>query len=313
MPLLKPNSKNEIKRGEQKLKSIIGGKLVHNAEFIRLLKANNIKNTSKAWGRINSQIKQELENGMITYEEVEGRVHQLIVMESPNNRLITLEEANAVKTEETKRDILAKGKISIEIPYQSSGVGDVAIGTAVWGKSGAILGALNEGQTKWKYTELIFMDNGLNVKSTGNVVLYDDIKSIVLGNKGFVHTVVNILKHNGDGLICKVANIEVSAFKSIIEDHINNKQNIPSNNNVDKLNDNADVLLKYADLYERGLITREEFDLKKEQLLSSESNETSLLESENSQKADNILYCGNCGSPIDKESNFCTECGNPLK
>ena len=35
MPLLKPNSKNEIKRGEQKLKSIIGGKLIRNADFIR--------------------------------------------------------------------------------------------------------------------------------------------------------------------------------------------------------------------------------------------------------------------------------------
>ena len=310
MPLLKPNSKNEIKRGEQKLKSIIGGKFVHNAEFIRLLKANNIENTSHSWDRIHNQIKQELENGMITYEEVENRVHQLVLMESPNNRLITLDEVDAVKTEETKRDILAKGKISIQIPYQSSGVGDVAIGTAVWGRKGAILGALNEGQTKWTYTDLIFMDNGINVKSTGNVVLYDDLKSVVLGNKGFVHTVVTILTNNGNGLICKVANIEVSAFKSILEDHIPRVADTPTNNNANNLNDNADVLLKYADLYERGLITREEFDLKKEQLLYSENNEDIL--SEDSQLENDTIYCRHCGSPVDKDSNFCTECGSPL-
>lgn len=52
LPLLKPNSKNEIKLGEEKLKSIIGGKIIHNAEFIRLLKANNIQNASQTWGRI---------------------------------------------------------------------------------------------------------------------------------------------------------------------------------------------------------------------------------------------------------------------
>ena len=247
---------------------------------------------------------------MITYEEVEGRIHQLVLMESPNNRLITLEEVDAVKTEETKRNILAKGKISIQIPYQSSGVGDVAIGTAVWGRNGAILGALNEGQTKWKYTDLIFMDNGVNVKSTGKVVLYDDVKSIVLGDKGFIHTVVTILTNNGDGLICKVTNVEVSAFKSIFEDHIHHVADIPTNNNANELNDNADVLLKYANLYERGLITREEFDLKKKQLLYSENNKNIL--SEDSQQENDISYCGNCGSPVDKNSNFCTECGSPL-
>lgn len=232
-------------------------------------------------------------------------------MESPNNRLITLEELDADKTEKIKRKILAKGKISIQIPYQSSGVGDVAIGTAVWGRNGAILGALNEGQTKWKFTDLIFMDNGVNVKSTGNVVLYDDVKRVVLGNKGFVHTVVTIITHNGDGLICKVVNTEVPAFKSIIEDHINSVADIPTNNNINKLNDNADVLLKYADLYERGLITREEFNLKKEQLLYSENKENTL--SADSQQENHIIYCRNCGSSVDKNSNFCTECGSPLK
>lgn len=125
----------------------------------------------------------------MTYEDVEGRVNQLVLMESPNDSLITLEEVNAVKTEETKRNILAKGKLSIQIPYQSSGVGDVAIGTAVWGKNSAILGALNEGETKWKNT-LLFMDDGINVKSTSNVVLYEDIKKVVLGEKGFIHTIV---------------------------------------------------------------------------------------------------------------------------
>lgn len=314
MPLLKPTTvdKKEIKRGKEKLKSIIGGKIVHNAEFLRLLRANNISNSSKTWGRINNQVKQELENGLLTYEDVEGRVNQLVLMESPNDRLITLEEVDAVKTEETKRNILAKGELSIQIPYQSSGVGDVAIGTAVWGRNGAILGALNEGETKWKNTLLLFIDDGINVKSTGNVVLYDDIKKVVLGEKGFIHTIVTIITKNDNGLICKVTNIEAPAFKSIIEDYINTVSNeVVQNNNIDELNENADVLLKYADLYERGFITREEFEQKKEELLHHSNNEHNSLSS-NPVQEDKPIFCGNCGNPVDGDSNFCTNCGYKL-
>lgn len=311
MSLLKPKStvdKNEIKRGEQKLKSIIGGKFVHNNNFIRLLQANNIPNTSKTWDHINNQIKHELENGLLTYEDVERRVNHLVLMESPNNRLITLEEVNALKVEEIKQNILSKGKLSIQIPYQSSGIGDVAVGTAVWGKNGTILGALNEGETKWKVATLLFMNEGINVKSTGNTLLYEDIKSIVLGNRGFVHTIVTILTHNGNSLICKVSNNEVSAFKSIIEENIENKN---SNNNITELNNNADILLKYADLYDRRLITHEEFEQKKQELLYNNDYENNSLKSE-VINGNNPVFCDNCGNPIEENSNFCTNCGYKL-
>ena len=306
MPLLKNNKnvdRKEIKRGEEKLKSIMGGKILHNAEFLRLLRINNIPDN--AWGKINSQVKMELEDGLLTYADIEERVNQLVAMESPNSRLISLAEADAMKTEDVKRDILAKGKLSIQIPYQSSGVGDVAIGTAVFGRNGAILGAMNEGETKWKNAILTFIDEGISVKTTGDVVLYDDIKSVVLGEKGFIHTIATIITHNDNGLICKVGNTEASAFKSIIEDHLTHDIK-PTNNSNTKLNDDADILLKYADLYERGYITREEFDLKKEQLFNGN------IESVQDESTSKAKYCGNCGSMIESDSNFCTNCGQQL-
>ena len=227
-------------------------------------------------------------------------------MESPNSRLITLAEADAEKLENKKRDILSKGKLSIQIPYQSSGVGDVAIGSAVFGKNGAILGALNEGETKWKYTELILIDGGARVKSTGTVVLYNDIKRVVLGDSGFVHTIVTIVADNNNGLICKVENTEAKAFKSIIEDHIQTEKT--SDNNLEKLNDDADILLKYADLFERGFITKEEFNLKKQEIFNNKREDNVIL------KSDPLpTYCGNCGSIINDDSNFCTNCGFKIR
>lgn len=308
MPLLNPNSidEKEIKRGEQKLKSIMGGKILHDVEFIRLLKINSISNTSKVWSNINNQIKEELKSGALTYEDVESRVYQLILMESPNDRLITLAEVDAIEIENKKRNILSKGSLYIQLPYKSSGVGDVVIGSAVLGRSGAVLGALNEGEVKWNETKLLFMDNGINVKSTGDVVLYEDVKNVILGEKGFLHTIITVVTHNGGGLIFKVSNNDASAVKSIIDDEITTiENNVPVEGVID---DNIDILMKYADLFERGLITKEEFNRKKDELLYSKVKDDSSL----NQQQNRTLYCGNCGQKVDSDSNFCTFCGHKI-
>ena len=291
LALLKPKSnsdKQEIKRGENQLKKIIGGKLVHNAEFIRLLNVNNVSNANKVWLTINNQIRDELKNGIIKADDVENRVNEMILMYSPNDSLISLAEADALRCEQIKKNLILAGKMSIQLPYQSSGVSDAVIGTAAFGRNGAILGALNEGETKWKNTELLFIDNGVNVKSTGQVVLYEDVKEVVIGQRGFLHTIVTVVADNGNGLICKVGNAHAQAFKSLVEDNLVKK---------DASFNGDDVLLKYADLLEKGLITREEFDLKKREIMGGTKPK----------------FCGNCGSPIENDSNFCTNCGFNLK
>ena len=51
-----------------------------------------------------------------------------------------------------------------------------------------------------------------------------------------------------------------NAFESYLEKTHKPQQSIPSTSN-------ADELLKYADLYERGFLTQEEFEQKKKELL----------------------------------------------
>ena len=76
----------------------------------------------------------------------------------------------------------------------------------------------------------------------------------------------------------------------------------------------ADELLKYAELYEKGLLTKEEFDLKKEQLLNkkevyvTESTEDHSLKSQflenDAMRSDTPKFCSNCGTPLDEDSKL---------
>lgn len=127
--------------------------------------------------------------------------------------------------------------------------------------------------------------------------------SVILNTKSAEHIQLKfITKENFD--------LMNNAFESYLEKTHNTQPTAPIQQNISTTSA-ADELLKYAELYEKGLLTKEEFDLKKEQLLYSENDENILLE--DSQQENDIIYCGNCGSPVDKNSNFCTECGNPLK
>lgn len=66
--------------------------------------------------------------------------------------------------------------------------------------------------------------------------------------------------------------------------------------------------MKYADLFERGLITKEEFDRKKDELLYSKVKD----DLSSNQQQNKALYCGNCGQKVDADSNFCTYCGHKI-
>ncbi|WP_298523178.1 zinc-ribbon domain-containing protein [uncultured Methanobrevibacter sp.] len=209
-------------------------------------------------------------------------------------------QKEAREIEKKKHEILKKGKYPVSIPYKSSGVGDIVIGSAVLGKTGALLGALNEGNTSWAPTELLFYDDRISVKSTGSVLLYDDIKRVYLGEKGFVYTIVTLVTKSGKSLIYRIASSYAEASKSIIEDHI-----------VEDDNNESDILLKYAELYEKGLLTKEEFEIKKAELFSEKKESSKSDLADDTQEAQ-PNFCGDCGAPVQKGSKFCSNCGAKL-
>lgn len=70
----------------------------------------------------------------------------------------------------------------------------------------------------------------------------------------------------------------------------------------DKSESNDELLFKYAELYEKGLITEKEFNQKKQQLLYTEN-----------KSKPNKIYCHNCGVMNNKDDNFCLNCGSKLE
>ena len=118
-----------------------------------------------------------------------------------------------------------------------------------------------------------------------------------------------------------------NAFESYLEKTHNPQQTPQIQQNIPTTS-NADELLKYAELYEKGLLTKEEFEMKKAELLGTNSVDdvkTEIHEEDYSLKQeyaeqngitivdDKPKFCPNCGTSIDVDSKFCTNCGNKLK
>ncbi len=104
-----------------------------------------------------------------------------------------------------------------------------------------------------------------------------------------------------------------NAYESYLE-KTHNVQQVPVQQNISTTSA-ADELLKYAELYEKGLLTKEEFDLKKSELLSNNQNideqPVSIDENESIEEP-LIKFCSNCGSEIEMGSKFCSNCGSKL-
>lgn len=119
--------------------------------------------------------------------------------------------------------------------------------------------------------------------------------SVIINTKGAEHVQLKFIKKEDFELMN-------TAFESYLEKAHSTQKNVPASSD-------ADELLKYAELYEKGLLTKEEFDMKKAELLANPIS--SNQESENGKNKRN--FCTNCGTPIITGSNFCTNCGKKLE
>ncbi len=131
--------------------------------------------------------------------------------------------------------------------------------------------------------------------------------SVILNTKSAEHIQLKFVKKEDFDLMN-------NAFESYLEKTHNPQQTAPMQQSVSTTS-TADELLKYAELYEKGLLTKEEFDLKKSELLGTESTVTE----QSGSMEEHVLieepknrFCPNCGSEVEIDSNFCSDCGYKL-
>ena len=249
MAFFKKKTQNQ-EQGEKILKQKVGTKGRKNsALYQKIAKETGYLKAHKIMDNTIDEVKKELEQNRITADEVEDRIDALIEYELG----YSLDDSSP--TNNMKTDFI------IKIPYTSSGVkGYTNIGGALIGSN------IGEGITKWRTTTLFVRDYGVEVKSTGQQIRFSDIVDVQTGDsKGMLIKTVNLalfLRNNEQfvmGVMTEDVDYLTDLFRAnMVDDVLEDSGSTGSN---------VDELMKYADLFERGLLSQEEFEEVKKRLL----------------------------------------------
>ena len=129
--------------------------------------------------------------------------------------------------------------------------------------------------------------------------ILDVVGSIdVMSNKSYYDKYIDVNLKEGKNII-----------RNIIENHIaSNNVTEPNNSSVD-----VDALERIMNMYEKGLLTDDEFVAMKQNIIGNNSNN---IPNGNDGLNDNNeispKFCGNCGAKIVDNSKFCIQCGTKL-
>lgn len=135
-------------------------------------------------------------------------------------------------------------------------------------------------------------------------IYFENIAGIDYDASGKFHLSNNLiinLKSSEHIQLKKIEEQWVQYITDKYEQYLFNK----NNNNVQSggSDNNVDDLMKYAELLEKGLITNEEFNMKKVEIIGA----SNVSKSNGTPK-----FCPNCGNSIDLNSKFCPNCGIQL-
>lgn len=347
MPLRKLGSKNDNDEVKDIINKNVATFMMTQPSFGELLKLNGCSDFKRGsvGSKIRKQLLKEADNGELTPETVMPRAYELIgeflgisnvktfkdmPVENYNQTLTSQKELN--KKLDKQKKIEEKFRVNLtgkqwfqclieEVKYstfsnQPKRNIDYAyvivnednfeiIKESVWIKS-------NMGSRKIYFYNI----TGIDFDARGRL---HASSSIIINTKGAEHIQFKFVTENN-------FNLMNNAFESFIEKIHRPQQTEPIQQNT-STQSNADELLKYAELYEKGLLTKEEFGMKKAELLGNPKVggiETKINQKNNySLKQDFVEkndisienkpnFCPNCGNPIDLDSKFCSNCGNKL-
>ena len=151
------------------------------------------------------------------------------------------------------------------------------------------------------YKESVFLKSNMGHRK----VYYQNIAGIDFDARGKFHAsnslIIN-LKSSEHVQLKYVKNKWVKIISEKYEQYLSGANNVVAETSENK--NDVDDLMKYAELYEKGLLTKEEFDMKKAEIMGTSAK--------NPESESTLKFCANCGNPIESDTNFCTNCGNPI-
>ena len=142
-------------------------------------------------------------------------------------------------------------------------------------------------------------------------IFYDNITSIDFDARGVFHASSSVIINTKSAEHIQLKFVSEENFNLLndaFEDYINKPQETAYISQSSK----ADDLLKYAELFEKGLISKEEFNILKSEIISGEPS--SVLDNGVKLETEEMKprFCSNCGSEVDSDSKFCMNCGSKI-
>ena len=363
MPLLKPNSENDEKEIKDIINENIASSFKTQRPFSQLLMLNGcpMRKVGRIGSKIRKQLLKEAKNGDLTVDTVMPRAYCLIgefleisdvktfedmaIENSPNevsapqvdvkkfieNSPIEV-SAPQVDVKKLKKQQKLEEKFGIDLTNKQwfeCSIEEVKYSTFT-----------NQPQRNFDTAYVVINEDNLEIfkesvwlksnMGTRKIYFYN-ITSIDYDARGRLHAsssaIINTksAEHVQLKFITKEQfDLMNNAFESYLE-KTHKAQQTP--NQIISPTSVADELLKYAELYEKGLLTKEEFEMKKAELLGNSitnpsetqtQDENYSLKQEFTQENGIFIenkpkFCPNCGTPIDEDSKFCTNCGNKLE
>lgn len=255
---IKKQEKERIKDGEDIIKRIMGSNMMRNVQFNNQIINQGVSTfkINSVWGKVNKQIKKELHEGTVELRDIPERINQILAQYANPEKI---EKKNKkIQRELVKAGVEDRDFSCLLYEERRSGFNNK--------KENLVKGFCYVNEDKLVIKKLSFFksrDLGDKVIPYGNINAIDYDKQVVGRTSGIV--------------------ISVSGFKPIVLQGATDENfqllndawlnfNKKSNESVQKIVEtntltNADELLKYAELYEKGLLTDEEFAAMKKKII----------------------------------------------
>lgn len=284
-------------------------------KFRQIIPLYGITNMGKAEKNFFKEILDDLKRAVkeegLTADEIHGRI--ITILTAAYGEQISQEEVDRLFEEEKMRPQIEK-EMKLEekfgVPFQNRAWFECTIEEMKYStfsntntRNVDTAYVIVEGAYLDLFKESVFLKSNMGSRR----LYYENIASIDYDARGRLHlsnSLIINLKSSEHVQLKYVPDEAVQYVTATYEQYLSGANNVVVQTPTESRS-NVDDLMKYAELYEKGLITHEEFDLKKNELMGSSNVQPAV---EGAPK-----FCMDCGSPLEARSNFCPNCGRKIK
>ena len=334
---------DEQKRAENRIEELCGGFLGNDA-FKYKLQQNNLEESTPNMN-YKSVLKNEIGNETLDYDDIEARLDELMKLDVDvlNNKIKYKQDTSLFKTQQDINDFLGvkyteKYNKSLEKARAKNfekerkkedkirKIGEkfnIDLTGKTWFKCNIeeVKYSTFQNQPNRNIDTAYVIINRDNVeifkesvwiKSNMGTrkIFYDNITSIDFDARGKFHLSSGMIINTKSAEHIQLKNVSEKNY-NLLNDAFENYIKKPSETAIISQSSKADDLVKYAELYEKGLITKDEFIKLKSEIIYGESDPNFSQDINLDIKKEN-RFCTNCGCEIVREAKFCPSCGNKI-